>query len=339
MQYQRVSFAFPFGQAADASDTTLVQLPTSHSTLGCSIRTDGQTLDFPNNHGTNSAGPNDTQSTVTDGVFMFIWTITGTATAGSALQPPTLNYGSNFKGLAAFSNNTIGGSGGLDAPVLQGSSVANTGSTTMSILGMFQVIGNVAGGSKLTLSTTGTNFPASVTAADVFIMECPNTWSIGPAAEEEDEKKLTPEQRKAKVAEMKEQLFMQLMAKQMGVTLPKELFGGDSDDEEDESGDIIMGSETQDSVLERKLTAHRLEIKEGKEVKKGLSDVGRAALHSLSLDEVLDADKRGVPMTDEAVLAEAVRLGKPVASQDVIMSPSKTKSKIKPDTAWLKVKV
>lgn len=232
--------SYPFG-VLDPVLTALVQLPTKVSTLGCSIRTDGQTLDFPNNFGINSVGPA-SLSTVQNGTYLFIWTITGTAEAsGSAMVLPTITCGTNGVFLAAFSNNGVGGTTTTATPLatpqsgITVSATAASDSLLLTCMAMVQwgnVVPQAAGQTFIKLAGSGAHWPTSVTAGDVFVLEVPSSWNSSNIApwlvmKQRAEKAVIAEKKARKedrVAALYASVFKQMLEK--GIE--------DSDSEDDE---------------------------------------------------------------------------------------------------------
>lgn len=252
-----VNAGFPFGVLSHTETphfTDYPQVPTLVSTLHCSIRTDGQTLDFPGNFGVNSAGPNPTYSSVTNGTFMFIWTITGSADTSGALVLPTITCGTNMVFVQAFSNDSIGGTTTTATPLSTPQSGFNgTGatqsSTTFTLMAIvtFPNTGPLTPGQTfIKMAGSGLHWPTMVTAADCFVLELPATWqgaSVLLAKQKRlEESKYTPEEKKQmeidEALEKKErkrdqlmEFMMTAMAKQHGIKLP------DMDETEDDSCD------------------------------------------------------------------------------------------------------
>lgn len=244
----------PFGNHFDFHGAA-VQVPTAASNLGCTIRTDGLTVDFPGNN------TGDRYPDWDSGVFMityqanFTTAVSGAYTFGGFVFPVTgsMLLLNTFKNQAT--NNHSGPQIGYNG------TGAGVGVIAIASSWMIAITNNtVAGGQCFRVDGTGVNWPTTCTSADLWIISMPSSFSpigMSEADIEADEEEQIVE-RAAKRRKMKETLMLQFMAKASGVELPEGLLDSDSEMEDEGKSERKAPSISPvDSDWEEPITATR----------------------------------------------------------------------------------
>lgn len=195
----------PLGYHSTDGVVRIVQNPTAGSTIGGQIATDGCTYHFPGNNS------GDDISAVTNGVFLVLWHIVGTAATG-AYAPPTVTTGNNMQS----GPNLIEGGSGASSPQSgyngTGATTGNTSLTVIKIVAFKTPNPMAAGESKVVFGTAGTAWPTSVSAGDLFVIGLPQALTMLAKLEEEEEKEDEAPPSAAERAEYREEMMLKLLA-------------------------------------------------------------------------------------------------------------------------------